>query len=149
MHLVSCILCWIYISFMMVSCMDVSCTLLVSFILLYFVSWIRGGWCNSIITNVYSFSLSYPVTCIVDDWEFHISFAKRHSEQMYNMDIGLSNYSFMWMWYFLDLVLFRLNVIQHLGILKKCNLLCMFTVDCMLLLPLLCDWCVWLSFLLF
>ena len=40
-------------------------------------------------THVYSFSLSYPVICTVDDCAFLILFAKRHSEQMYIMDIGL------------------------------------------------------------
>ena len=43
--------------------------------------------------------------------------------------------------------LIKVNVTQCLGILKECNLLCMFTVDCMLLLPLLFVWCVWFIFL--
>ena len=76
-------------------------------LLILLISWIRRGWCISYFHMYILLSLSYPVTCTVDDWVFRISFAKRCSEQMYNMDIGLSNYSFMWMLWLLDLVLIK------------------------------------------
>ena len=52
------------------------------------VSWIWWGWCIFIFNMYILLSLSYPVTCTVDDWAFRISFSKRHLEQMYIMDFG-------------------------------------------------------------
>ena len=68
--------------------MDVSCMLLVSFILLYFVSWIRWRWCISIFTYEYSFSLSYPVTCTMDvvHTEFHLPRGIRNKCILWTLD---------------------------------------------------------------
>ena len=52
-HLVSCVLWWTIVWMYHVWWM-------VSFILLYFVSWIWGGWCISISTYVYSFKPFIP-----------------------------------------------------------------------------------------
>ena len=111
------------ISFMM---MDVSCMVDGFIYFIALVSWIRWGWCI-LFSHMYNLSLSYPVTCIVDDWAFWINLP-RGIQKKCILFWGHWNfhYSFIWMWIWMNLVLVNLNVIQRHGILKESNLLCMF-----------------------